>query len=108
MTENIASTVNEIAQSLGMASTEIIPHYARWYFARSVGFMLMGLILVGLGIFFSYKIWDKEDDESQLAAIVILAIGVFVGLVFICLNIGDFVSPEGIAYHRLISDIRGN
>lgn len=101
-------TIQEIAQQLGIAVTEVIPYYANWYIYASIAYICLGFGIMGLGFFLYKKTWEEDDTDRQAFAYMWLVIGFVIGAIIICAQIGDLLSPTGVAYHRLISDIRGN
>ena len=111
----IANAVKELSGAIGVASSEIIPHYARWCVFASIGYMMFGLCLcagsiLGFRVMARYVKSNVEDYDQQgwrVWAGIILTAGLFIGgLIFFC-QIGDLFAPQGMAIHRLIQDIRG-
>lgn len=105
MTEcEVSNAIKEIAGAIGIASSEIIPHYARWYIFASIGYMIFGLC-ISIGGIWWFKTAGKDIDRPP--AILILVIALFVGGLFFFVQVGDLLAPQGIAIHQFIGDIRG-
>lgn len=108
----VQETIQEIAKQLGVGVAEIIPHYTKWFFAASIGWILFGCIFILIGFLIFRWAWncseeDYDRDAARVVAVCILAVCTLIGFLIIGGHIGDLVSPEGQGYHQLISDIRG-
>ena len=101
---NIASAIKEISNTIGIASSEIIPHYAQWYIASSISYMIFSCCIC-IGGFWWFKAAKKEIEE--MTAISIFIILLFIGIFTVALQVGDLLGSQGIAIHQLIEDIRG-
>ncbi len=106
----VQETIQEIAKQLGVGAAELIPHYAKWFFAASIGWILFGCIFILIGFLVFRWLWnwdDKDDYQCRIWAAIIFVVCAIIGFLIIGAHIGDLVAPEGIAYHQLIEDIRG-
>lgn len=105
MTGNdIAMAVKEIAATIGVASSEILPHYTNYYVSTSLAFILLGLVFCVIG-FYVFK--RLSDEEEQITGILIGAGVVFIGAWVFFYYIGDLFGAQGMAIHQLIMDVRG-
>ena len=105
MTGNdIAIAVKEIAAAIGVASSEILPHYTNYYIATSIAFMFLGVAFCLIG-FFVYKKLDIE--EEQITGILIGAGLAIIGVWVFCYYIGNLFGAQGLAINDLITSVRG-
>jgi len=109
--EEIALIIEQFAEALGMASSEIIPHYALWYKVSSMSYIMFGvfMILFGASIYISKKKFSYDSDENYDWVFFIIALVLtFMGALIIFTRLDDFFGATGIAIHRLILDLRCN
>lgn len=100
----IVNAIKELSNVLGMASSEIIPHYVRWYIWASLGYMILGLCIC-IGSIWWFQTAGRNINRSL--AIFILAIVLVIGGLIFVSQVGDLLAPQGIAIHRFIKDMRG-
>jgi len=105
--KEISEIIEQLAETLGMASSEIIPHYALWYRISSISYMIFGLMFFYSGLLFYKKVTKSEyDSEHFIPLLIIPFVLSFIGLWIFFANIGDLFGATGISIHRLILDLR--
>lgn len=111
MDEKTIGLIKELTEVFGKNFDFIVGAYSTWYLTSALGWIIFGILIIA----FAFKIvrtkkGDKEPAYDEFPFwIPILKWGiVFIGALFILFNIPDLISPEGIALHRIITDIRGN
>lgn len=103
MNDQELAVVNRILDALSSGSANIVASYTTWMIAAAVAWIVVGVIL----LFMAAYMFRHADKESPLLSLSIsLALGFF-GLLFIATNVPDLVSPQAMATHQLIKDIRG-
>ena len=111
--QEVSTAIKVLSENIGIASSEIIPHYAHWYVCASIAYMIFGAC-VCFGSYYGFKSMSKyitanieyNEKEWRVWAGILLVGGLFIGaLIFFC-NIGDLFAPTGISIHQLIQDIR--
>ena len=107
----VQETLQEIAKQLGIGVAEIIPYYAKWFVAASIGWVFFGCIFILIGFLIFRWLWNWNDEDerekARILAVIIFSVLTILGLIIIAAQIGDLLAPEGVSYHQLISDIRG-
>ena len=92
--------LEKLAEILQQSGTAIISEYARWYVVQSFSWICLGIVICFLTVKSKFEI---EDQKAW--TYIIKTTALFVGMMFIVSNIGDLFAPQGIAIHRLISDL---
>lgn len=92
--------LNKLAEILGTTSETIIDAYTSWFVYSSIAWLLVGVTLVVAGLR-----WTVPEDW-EAPSVVLKALVVFVGLLFICSNVPDLIEPKAAAIHQLIYDVR--
>jgi len=98
---NEIDTINAVANILSEGGEHAVSEYASWYVIASFSWIAFGATIMSLCL--------KAPDylrEWEFFNVVQIA-GIIIGMIFIFANIADLFSPEAIAIHRLIMDIRG-
>lgn len=111
--QEISEAIKALSESIGIASSEIIPHYVSWYIYSSIAWLFFAICLFGASVvvFKMFQKQAKKDDYDEDVwifwswALVIVAF--IVSTIIFFAQIGDLLAPTGISIHQLISDIRG-
>jgi len=80
--QEISDAIKTLSESIGVASSEIIPHYVLWYIWTSVGYMLLAICLFGasVGVFKAFQkqaLKDEYNSNLWVAWSWIIVIGAF-------------------------------
>jgi len=96
--------INRIAEIIGTSGNEVLGYYAKWYIYQSIRYMLLGVLFIYANFTLPKLLIKEELENWQLWSIrgIFIVIGVFI----IAVNLGDLLSPEGIAVHQLLKDLR--
>jgi len=93
--------INRIAEILGTSGQYAVQEYATWYIAQAIGLIAFGVYLIYKG----YKFVTPEGWGEQLTPIV-KGVLIFVGALFVIHQLPDLFSPEAIAIHQLLRDVK--
>lgn len=99
---NVNEAIQQLSTILAESGNTISEAYSYWFFWNAIGWMFMGLCIIGAAI----KV-KKPEEMDDRAALVIKAVLIFIGSLFVFVNLPDLFAPQGIAIHQLIKDIRG-
>ena len=111
--QEISEIIKTLSETIGIASSEIVPHYAKWTIAASIGYMFCAVcIFVGSLVVFKLFCKNAEDSEYdkdswRAMAWVVMVCGFLISIFMFSSQIGDLISPTGMAIHSLIRDVRG-
>lgn len=106
MNENEVMILQKLADSLGVATTEVVGHYVEWYIYDSIIWLLIGLIALAFSIKLKSKMIDLGDSVEIHSIWPKTALFIF-GAVCVGVNAVDLLAPHGIAIHQLLKDISG-
>lgn len=101
--------ISEIINLLSASGSQAVQHYAIWFIASAIGWILFGLSF-WVAAYYAFKsrqkIQQEFEHDTQLAGYIFAVIFAFLGGLFVVCNVPDLFSPTGIAIHQLIQDMR--
>jgi hypothetical protein len=92
--------INNITEILSEKSSEVLTHYTAYYTVQAISLIVLGIII----LYAAFKL-DTREWEAGLG-ILFKFIAYPIGLLFIFMNIDTLFSPEAMAIHQLIRDIK--
>lgn len=119
---DLTKSIELLCDKLGLAATEIIPHYTKIYIASAVGAIIRGVLSIILPFcLFLIKVpINSELDEYSLfptlesaqafwllLKVATCFIFVAVGIWVITINLDELFAAKGKAINELINQIRG-
>lgn len=109
MNEQTLNLLTALAKSLGVTVETVISYYVEWCITASIVYILFGIVLILLSIYFPKFRTEDNDSYTNFKALELSfrGFGIFIGSLFVVINLPYLISPQGIAIHRLISDIGG-
>lgn len=112
--KEIAEAVGLLADKLGVPVQGIIKHYATWFIAASIGWMIAGILICIMSIWMGKKMWNWPDAKEEcdvsswhIAGFIIGCVGFIIGLLIFFGNLGDLIAPSAAGIHQIIIDLRG-
>jgi hypothetical protein len=93
--------INRVAEILGQSGQYAVQEYAVWHIVYAIGLIAIGLFLIYKGNkFVAPKGWDEQITP------IIKGIMIFFGALFVVANLPDLFSPQAMAIHQLLNDIK--
>ena len=96
--------IKQFFESLQIPAAQAVAAYTEWYYTSAMVWLSASIIAVVLAMFIPN--WVTEDDQVSVGKILKGIVIIIAFFVFFA-NLTDFLSPEGMAMHGLINDIRG-
>lgn len=97
--------VQQVLSVLDRSGQSAISSYTQWHFAKAISYILLGLVII-----VSCVRWNHLDDDGEHKidgfAFYLKIFAIFIGMLFIVANVPDLFSPQAIAIHQLIKDIK--
>ena len=106
MDEKTIEIINGLAEKLGMHAGELHAYYAGGYFADSISYTILGVIIFIFSRSVNAENVFNDDDMLPMGKLVKHGC-MFVGLLFIFVNVQTIFYPEGVAAQALILNLRG-
>jgi len=91
--------VQKIIDVLQTSGSNILNNYISWYITSSAVWCVVSMV----GLLYTIVYFKPDSIELKTVKFSILA----VLILMFTFNIIDLISPDGIATHRLIKDLRG-
>ena len=103
MSEETLALIEQFGILINTNARDIIAEYTRWHMVAAIFWVFVGGMLCTFAINFP-KLEDWELVPTHVVRFILFALG----MIFIGANAPDLFSPEAVAIHQLILDIRGH
>jgi hypothetical protein len=101
MNDATIKLLQSLADAVGASLPMILGHYTTWHLVSALGWIAFGSFIV----FTSTKWIPDEDVWDPTVAGIVRILLLFVGGIFIFVNLPDIFSPQAAAIHQLLTDI---
>ncbi len=101
--ENVLQELTNLG-SAGVARA--LEGYTRWYLVSAIGWLILGIIAVCLGIKIMRQDWKCLDRDDQWVKYCVAGVVILIGSVIVIYNCSTIVAPEAYAIHNLIVDLK--